>query len=175
MTKGTNVCCYAVFPTKIFIEYVGANMGIQVPLLVIDRRRVSVMSTLFSNRRVRTLKVSMRLYYEFMYFDVPKLVRSPGCDHGHDEESRNGRDVKIDILDDYIRTSEWFRVVSDKTGVPEGLPEPPGEVMGLIGPEGRERAAARRWRPPPMGSPNWTRRGARPRFPSPSPSFSFPP
>ena len=34
-------------------------MGIQVPLLVIDRRRVSVMSTLFSNRRVRTLKVSM--------------------------------------------------------------------------------------------------------------------
>ena len=34
-------------------------MGIQVPLLVIDRRRVSVMSTLFSNRRVRTLNVTM--------------------------------------------------------------------------------------------------------------------
>ena len=34
-------------------------MGIQVPLLVIDRRRVSVMSTLFSNRRVRTLTVTM--------------------------------------------------------------------------------------------------------------------
>ena len=29
----------------IFIEYVGANMGIQVPLLVIDRRGVSVMYT----------------------------------------------------------------------------------------------------------------------------------
>ena len=41
-------------------------------------------------------------YYEFMSFDVPKVVRSPGYDHGHDEESRNGRDVKIDILDDYI-------------------------------------------------------------------------
>ena len=27
-------------------------------------------------------------YYEFMCFDVPKVVRSPGCDHGHDEESR---------------------------------------------------------------------------------------
>ena len=27
-------------------------------------------------------------------------------------------------------------------GVPEGLPEPPGEVLGLSGPEGRERAAA---------------------------------
>ena len=44
-----------------------------------------------------------------MSFDVPKLVRSPGCDHGHDEESRNGRDIKIDILDDYIRTPEVFR------------------------------------------------------------------
>ena len=29
-------------------------------------------------------------YYEFMCFDVPKVVRSPGWDHGHDEESRNG-------------------------------------------------------------------------------------
>ena len=37
---------------------------------------------------------------------LPKVVQSPGCDHGHDEESRNGRDVKIDILDDYIRTPE---------------------------------------------------------------------
>ena len=34
-------------------------MSIQVPLLVIDRRRVSVMSTLFSNRRVRTLNITM--------------------------------------------------------------------------------------------------------------------
>ena len=46
-----------------------------------------------------------------MHFDVPKVVRSPGYDHGHDEESQNGRDVKIDILDDYIRTSERFRVI----------------------------------------------------------------
>ena len=43
MTKGTT---YVVmrFDRKIFVEYVGANMNIQVPLLVIDRRRVSVMS-----------------------------------------------------------------------------------------------------------------------------------
>ena len=74
-----------------------------------------------------------------MSFDVPKLVRSPGCDHGHDEESRNGRDIKIDILDGYIRTPEVFRMISEKTGVLEGLPEPPGDVMGLIGPQGRER------------------------------------
>ena len=38
-----------------------------------------------------------------MHFDVPKVVRSPGCDHGHDEESRNGRYVKIHILDDMVR------------------------------------------------------------------------
>ena len=29
-------------------------------------------------------------HYEFMCFDVPKVVWSPGCDHGLDEESRNG-------------------------------------------------------------------------------------
>ena len=65
-------------------------------------------------------------YYEFMHFDVLKLVRSPGCDHGHDEEARNGRDIKIDILDGYIPTQEGFWVISEKTGVPEGLPEIPG-------------------------------------------------
>ena len=47
-------------------------------------------------------------YYEFMCFDVPKVVRIPGCDHGHDEESQNGRDVKVDILEGYIRTSKRF-------------------------------------------------------------------
>ena len=52
-----------------------------------------------------------RYYYEFMCFDVPKVVQSPGCDHEHDEESRNGRDIKIDILEGYIRTSERFRVI----------------------------------------------------------------
>ena len=87
-----------------------------------------------------------------MHFDVPKVVRSPGYDHGHDEESRNGRDIKIDILDGYIRTPEVFRVISEKTGVPEGLPKPPGEVLGLSGPEGRERAAAQEVaRPLPCG------------------------
>ena len=47
-------------------------------------------------------------YYEFMCFDVPNVVRSPGYDHRHDEESRNGRDIKINILDDYVWTSEGF-------------------------------------------------------------------
>ena len=48
-----------------------------------------------------------------MNFDVPEFVRSPECDYGHEEESRNGRDMKIDILDDSIRTPEWFRELSD--------------------------------------------------------------
>ena len=51
-------------------------------------------------------------YYEFICFDVPKVVRSPGCDHGHDVDSQNGRDMKIDILDHVIRTPEVFRRVS---------------------------------------------------------------
>ena len=46
MTKGITYVDIAVRPIKIFIEYVGTNMSIQVPLLVIDRIGVSVMSTL---------------------------------------------------------------------------------------------------------------------------------
>ena len=45
MTKGIMYVDIAVRPIKIFLEYVGANMSIQVPLLVIDQRGVSVMST----------------------------------------------------------------------------------------------------------------------------------
>ena len=45
MTKGITYAVITVRPIKIFVEYVGANMSIQVPLFVIDRRVVSVMST----------------------------------------------------------------------------------------------------------------------------------
>ena len=45
MTKGIMYAVITVGPIKIFVEYVGTNMGIQVPLLVIDQRDVSVMST----------------------------------------------------------------------------------------------------------------------------------
>ena len=61
-----------------------------------------------------------------MHFDVPKVVRSPGCDHGHDEESRNGRDIKIDILEAYVWISEVFRVKSGfywSTGKVTGTPQ----------------------------------------------------
>ena len=65
-----------------------------------------------------------------MHFDVPKVVWSPGCDHGHDEESRNGRDIKIDILEVYVWTSEVFRVKSGFYRVTGRLPEPPREPYG---------------------------------------------
>ena len=45
MIKGITYVDIAVRPIKIFVEYVGTNMSIQVPLLVIDRRYVSVMPT----------------------------------------------------------------------------------------------------------------------------------
>ena len=76
----------------------------------------------------------MTVYYEFTCFDVRKVVRSPGCDHGHDEESRNGRDVKIDILEAYIWISEVFRVKSGFYRITGRLRNPPGRYMGLSGP-----------------------------------------
>ena len=39
------------------------------------------------------------LYYMSYVIWWPNVVRSPGWDKGHDEESRNGREVKIDILE----------------------------------------------------------------------------
>ena len=45
ITKGITYVDIVVQQIKIFVEYVGANMIIQVPLLVIDPRCVSVMST----------------------------------------------------------------------------------------------------------------------------------
>jgi hypothetical protein len=45
MTEGITFVVITVRLIKIFIEYMGANMSIQVLLLVIDRRGVSVMST----------------------------------------------------------------------------------------------------------------------------------
>ena len=96
-----------------------------------------------------------------MHFDVPKVVRSPGCDHGHDEESRNGRDIKIDILEAYVWISEVFRVKSGFFRSTGRLPEPPGNLMGLSGPRWKRGEAARAGPRAPPPSPNRTRRGGR--------------
>ena len=112
-----------------------------------------------------------------MCFDVPKVVRSPGCDHGHDEESRNARDMKIDILDDYIRTTDEFRGSPDNYRSAGGLSEPPGELIRQHGPCGRERRGPRAGRVPPWVSELDKEEGVAPPlfFLSPSPSFSLPP
>ena len=81
-------------------------------------------------------------YYEFMCFDVLKVVRSPRCNHGHDEESRNGRDIKIDILDSYVWTSEWFWVSSGIYRSTGRLRELPGSIWALLGHSGREEKGA---------------------------------
>ena len=85
-----------------------------------------------------------------MHFDVPKVVRSPGCDHRHDEESRNGRDIKIDILEALdigsvpgeIGILPGYREV---TGTPR---EPYGPSWALV--EKREEAAHTWPAPPPF-------------------------
>ena len=67
---------------------------------------------------------------------------------GHDEESLNGRDVKIDILDDYIRTSERFRVIRVFFGVPESYGN---SYWALMGHTAKERKASKGGRTPPHG------------------------
>ena len=111
-------------------------------------------------RRVRTLKVRCRFVLWVMWFDVPKVVRSPGWDRGHDEESRNGRDVKIDILDDYIRTSERFRVIRVFFGVPESYGNSPGSIWALLGHTGLEERGQKEGGLRPPSGPNWTRGAA---------------
>ena len=96
-------------------------------------------SCLHCSRTVGSARLTLRrqFYYEFISFDVPKFVRSPGCDHGRNKESRNGRDIKIDILEAYIWTSESFRVKSAFYRSTGRLPKPPGGLLGLHGPRGR--------------------------------------
>ena len=78
-----------------------------------------------------------------MSFDVPKVVRSPGCDHGHDEESRNGRDMDIGSVPGEIVILPEYR---------RGYQNPP-EAIGPYGPKWRKRrggqGAAARPSPPP--------------------------
>ena len=53
--KGKNLLALKVLTiTEVVVECVGISMDLQVPLLIIDRRRVSIMSALFANRRVDT-------------------------------------------------------------------------------------------------------------------------
>ena len=79
---------------------------------------------------------------------------------GHDKESRNGRDVKIDILDDYIRSSERFRVIRVFFGVPESYGNSPGSIWALLGHTGIEERGRKEGGAQPPSDPNWTRDAA---------------
>src|SRR3954469_4170225 len=55
--KGIEIHAYKVHTiTEVIVECVGVSTDLQVPLLIIDRRGVSIMSTLFTNRRVTHLR-----------------------------------------------------------------------------------------------------------------------
>ena len=58
-----------------------------------------------------------------MCFDVPKVVRSPGYDHGHDEESRNGRYIGSLCLDIGMVPGEFGNILEyrEVTGTPRGV------------------------------------------------------
>ena len=97
------------------------------------------------------LRFRWQLYFEFMCFWWPDFFQSPGWDHGRNEESRNVRDIKIDILEAYVWISQVFRVKSGFFRSTGRLPEPPGNLMGLIGPRwkrGEEARAGPRPLPP---------------------------
>src|SRR3954464_5528712 len=76
-------------------------------------------------------------------------------------------DVKIDILDDYIRTSERFRVIRVFSEVPGSYGNTWKKQWALMGLSGKDQEVARA---PPKPSPNWTRGLGRgpslPSFPS---------
>ena len=73
-----------------------------------------------------------------MHFDVPKVVRSPGCDHGCHEEFQNGPEVKIYISEVLFWSPEEFRGLSvtyrDHREGPGGPPSGATNPGGLHGP-----------------------------------------
>ena len=67
--------------------------------------------------------------------------------------SRPFRDVKIDILEGYIRTSERFRVIRVFFGVPGSYRNPPGGYWAYMGHKGEEKGR------PGQAAPPWVRIG----------------
>ena len=76
------------------------------------------------------------LYYELCIL-MTEVCLEYRMRSGTSEESLNSQDVKIDISDDHIRTSERFRVIRVFFGVPRSYENSPGEVIGLTGSYGK--------------------------------------
>ena len=95
---------------EIIVEHVGANMGIQIPLLVIDRRGVSVMSACLPEPVGSThLRFGDARVVEIWLCSKPKVVRGRGWDPRRHEEFRNGPEVKNYIWEVEFRPSGKFR------------------------------------------------------------------
>ena len=71
------------------------------------------------------------LYYMSYVIWWLNVVRSLGWDHGHDEECWNGREVKIYIDDDSIRTPEVFQGSRYVSGHRKGFRASPRQLHGL--------------------------------------------
>ena len=114
------------------------------------------------------------LYYELCVF-VTEVCSESRMRSVHGKESRNGREVKIHILEGCIQTSEWFRVIRVFYRSTEGLPELPGGNHGPHGPWERRGDIPQGGGAPPKGSPNRKGRGHGPPFPLPLLSFPLSP
>ena len=75
-------------------------------------------------------------------------------------------------MDDYIRSSERFRVIRVFFGVPESYGNSPGSIWALLGHTGIEERGRKEGGAQPPSGPNWTR-GAAPFSFFLSPSFPF--
>ena len=131
MDKGNYVCCHNGSTDKDLrricrsqYEHPGSSIGYW------PERCVGHVQIVLEPVGSACLTFDEDLYYMSYVFWWPNVIRNPGWDHGHDEESRNGRDIKIDILEGFIGTPEWFRRGPDIFRSTGRLPEPPGEVNG---------------------------------------------
>ena len=82
--------------------------------------------------------------------------------------------MKIDILDNYIRTPEWFRGLSDIYRSTGGLPEPPGGYWASWAQVVEEERRPRGSRAPPPIQVQIGQGGGGAPLPFLSPSLSFP-
>ena len=142
--KGNNICWHCGSTDKDLrricgnqYEHPGSAIG------YLSERCFSHVYTILEPVGSACLMFDRDMYYMSYVFWWPKVVRSPVWDHRHDEESQNVWEVKIYILEGYIRTRECFWNVSGIFGSTEGLLDPPprggGEVMGRMGHSGEER------------------------------------
>ena len=128
MDKGNYICCHKGLTDKdlhricsIQYEHLGSGIGywseMSLGHVYIVLEPVGSARLMFGDNR----------YYEFMWYDVPKVVRSPRCDHGHEGVSKWLRHKDWYIGRQYSATrsvSGCTRYISEYRG---GYRNPPGD------------------------------------------------